>query len=317
MLQNSSVNYFGVEKPLRASAVDPNGEDAPSRDAVQVASAQVTLAEGLSARYLTRSAADSTDMMALWPSEDAPTHIISCVEGDLETLSDGRKNPSVQRIRLSDGQVETILRGMEGCDGIRLTPWGSILATEETDDGGAYEIIRPLAIDDSTITDRAAGTIVKSNAGPETRIAKRSALATLRWEGLHVYPNGVVYFGDELRPGDRENASGDKIANADGGAMYKFVPAALWSGDTPIASLAESPLVAGQNYAMQLSCVESGIQFGQGCEVGGGTWVEVSATNAPAGLRLAKPITAPNTVKILPPINEIVRSFCVTLIIEV
>jgi secreted PhoX family phosphatase len=64
--------------------------------------------------------------------------------------------------------------------------------------------------------------------------------------------------------------------------MYKFVPATLWSGNTPIASLAESPLVAGQNYAMQLSCVESGIQFGQGCEVGGGTWVEVSATNAPA-----------------------------------
>ncbi|WP_162559955.1 alkaline phosphatase PhoX [Methylotetracoccus oryzae] len=281
MLGNASLNYFGVEAPLAKSAVDPNGEDTPSRDPGQAASSLITLADGLSARYLTRSAADSTDMMAFWPSDDAPTHIISCVEGGLETLGNGLKNPSVQRIRLSDGKVDTILRGMEGCDGIRLTPWGSILATEETDDGGAYEIIRPTLINDSTITDRTTGTIVKADDAVETRIAKRPALAKLRWEGLQVYPNGVVYFGDELRPGDREDAGGNKIADSDGGAMYKFVPTTPRTGAERINALSDSPLVSGNNYAMRLSCLESGVQYGQGCEVGSGSWVPVSASNAP------------------------------------
>jgi secreted PhoX family phosphatase len=98
---------------------------------------------------------------------------------------------------------------------------------------------------------------------------------------LHVYPNGVVYFGDELRPGDREDGAGNKIADADGGAMYKFVPSVLRSGDALITNLDESPLKDGTNYAMAISCLEGVVQTGQGCEVGRGVWVKVSAANAP------------------------------------
>ena len=75
-------------------------------------------------------------MMAFYPA-DKPTHLVSCIEGGSQTLSNGKLNPSVQRIDLKTGKVETILRGLTSCDGIRTTPWGTILATEETNDGGA------------------------------------------------------------------------------------------------------------------------------------------------------------------------------------
>jgi secreted PhoX family phosphatase len=282
LLSDGSLNYFGFEKPVAKSAVDPNGADQPSRAPGQPASAQIALAEGLTVRYLTREAANHTDMMAFWPSEQGATHIISCIESDLETLTDGRKNPSVQRIDLASGEAQTILRGMNGCDGIRLTPWGTIVATEENSDGGVYEILNPLVINNSTVSNRAKGTILRANGSPESRIVKRTALPLVAYEGLHLYPNGVMYFGDELRPGDREDASGDKIPDADGGALYKFVPKKLRTGNEPITSLDQSPLVAGKNYAMQISCLEDTAQFGQGCEIGGGTWVPVSAAKATA-----------------------------------
>ncbi len=75
-LGNGSLNYFGVAALLAKSAVDPNGEDMPSGDPRQTASTLVTLTDDLSVRYLTRSAAGSTDSMACWPSDGAPPHII-------------------------------------------------------------------------------------------------------------------------------------------------------------------------------------------------------------------------------------------------
>ncbi len=69
------------------------------------------------------------------------------------------------------------------------------------------------------------------------QVAWRNALATLSWEGLHVYPNGVVYFGDELRPGT-------DAADADGGAVFKFVPTIPRNPKAgKITSLDQSPLV--------------------------------------------------------------------------
>jgi secreted PhoX family phosphatase len=112
-----------------------------------------------------------TDMLTFFPA-DNPTHLITCVEGGREVINeDGKLNPSVQRIHLSTGQVHTILRGMERCDGIRTTPWGTILATEETEDGGVYEILDPLATTEQRVLDRATGQV----SGPN-HIAKRPAL---------------------------------------------------------------------------------------------------------------------------------------------
>lgn len=239
-LETGTARLFGFTKPVTASATTPSGF---ARSPDQPASAQIALAQGLQVRYLTRTAAQNTDQMAFWPTDNAPTHLITCVE-EFERQVIGqfpngteKYNPSVQRIRLADGKVETVLRGMEGCDGIRATPWGSVVATEETDDGGVYEILNPLATGNFTVQDRATGAIVNTAGAPDTaQIAKRAALPTIAWEGLELLPSGVVIGGDELRPGTP--------ADADGGSMFKFVPAVPHAGGA-IASLAESPLVAG------------------------------------------------------------------------
>lgn len=275
LLKKASQSYFGIDAPLMTSAVDPNGEDVPTRSATDAAADHITLAKGLEVRYLTRDAANSTDMFAFWPLDGKPTHLITCIEVDRENLADGRLNPGVQRISLADGKVETVLRGLQSCDGIRTTPWGTILATEEEDDGGAYEILDPAATTDVSVVARNGNDFTDASGKPVSgQVAWRNALATLSWEGLHVYPNGVVYFGDELRPGT-------DAADADGGAVFKFVPTIPRNPKAgKITSLDQSPLVSGTNYAMQISCVNSKAQFGQGCEVGGGTWIEIKDARA-------------------------------------
>jgi hypothetical protein len=278
VLRNSSMHWFGVQGPLDASAPATTGN---YRTPSQSAADQVLLANSLKAEYVTRIAANAADMFAFWPNDDAPTHLIFCIEGgrqDLGTFLPGeviRKfNPSVQSVKLSDGSVQTILRGMTACDGIRRTPWQTILVTEETSTGGAYEIINPLQQRNHTITDRALGSIIDENGLPSLSIVKRTALPTMAWEGIAVLPTGVVIAGDELRPGTG-------TPDVDGGAIFKFVPAAPRTAQGPISSLSESPLASGNVYALRISCT-TGVQFGQGCEVGSGAWIAVGAATARA-----------------------------------
>lgn len=274
-LKTKSEKLFGFEKPLAASAPATSGA---YRTTSQSAWDQVLVAHGLKVEYLTRNAANATDMMAFYPAAN-PTHLVTCVEGSRQLLIDvngnglydagDKLNPSVQRIDLRSGAVETVLRGMSGCDGIRTTPWGTILATEEKTDGGAYEILNPIAVTGQTVIDRALGAVTDP-----VRVAKRAALPAMAWEGLTVLPSGVVIAGDELRPGSP--------ANADGGAIFKFVPSAPRYTDTgPVGALVESPLAAGYVYAMQVSCT-TGQQYGQGCEVGNAAWIAVNAATARA-----------------------------------
>ncbi len=265
-LATNSKMLFGVAAPLDASAPATSGA---YRTASQTAEDQILAADGLKVEYLTRNAANHTDMMAFYPASN-PTHLINCVEGDLETLVSGKLNPAVQSVNLATGEVKTLLRGMDRCDGIRTTPWGTVLATEEADDGAAYEIFDPLSLTDVAVTDRATGAV-----SDPAHVAKRAALPTMAWEGLEVLPSGVVIGGDELRPGG--------TSNADGGAMFKFVPAVARAADAgAITDLSQSPLVAGAVYALQVSCVNSKQQFGQGCEIGNGGWVSVNAATARA-----------------------------------
>lgn len=248
------------------------------------AMSHLQLAEGLHAEFLTREMGNHADQFDFYPAEN-PTHLIACIEGGDEVIDGASKmNPSVQRINLDDGTVETILRGMNRCDGIRTTPWGTILATEESSDGAAYEIMSPLSTTEITITERGAkgelGSIANADGSVATNVAKRIALPTMAWEGLEVLPSGVVIGGDELRPGSYDfkldNNGSEVVYNkdTDGGAIFKFVPNSL--GTTSITDLTQSPLVAGKTYAMQVSCVGGRQQFGQGCEVGNASWLEIS-----------------------------------------
>jgi hypothetical protein len=264
LLHAQSEKLFGFNEPLKESAPATTGT---YRTPDQKAMDQVLVAKGLKVEYLTRSAANSTDMMAFFPAEK-PTHLISCIEGSRAEVVPGKYNPSVQSINLATGQVETILRGMSGCDGIRTTPWGTILATEEKTDGGAYEILNPLSVSNQTVLDRATGAVTDP-----TNIVKRTALPAMAWEGLAVLPSGVVIAGDELRPGTA-------AADVDGGAIFKFVPQTPRTGNDKIAALADSPLAFGFVYAMQVSCVNNKQQYGQGCEIGNAAWVPVNAATA-------------------------------------
>lgn len=282
LLSASSLKLFGTGRPLVTSApstLDAAGDAIPFRAPQQPASAQLLLAGGLRAEYVTRGLGDSGDMIALWPNDDSPTHLIVCIEGDREaigSLPDGRVkyNPSVQRVRLSDGKVETLLRGLSGCDGIRRTAHGTVLATEEEDDGGAYEIYEPLATSEETVVDRATGDVVDASNAASGHIVRRMALPTIAWEGIATLPSGAVIAGDELRPGSNG-------PDSDGGAIFKFIPSQPWTGGPP-ATFPDSPYADGRVYALQISCRDDRQQYGQGCEIGNGGWVEVGALTATA-----------------------------------
>jgi hypothetical protein len=263
---------------FRGALTEPTPQDAvPYRLPSQPAQDQVLLAPGLSVEYLTRGAANRTDQMAFFPKQ-SPTHLITCVEVDRQQIGTfpggaAKFNPSIQRIDLATGQVSTILRGMNHCDGIRTTPWGTILATEETDDGRAYEMLSPLTTTEEVVIDRARGEVRNSSGQLSTRIAQRPALPTLAWEGLAVLANGVVFAGDEQLPGE-------PVADGDGGAIYKFIPSQPFSAGDLGGDLSRSPLVSGNVYAFQAHCKPGNPLYGQGCEVGAGRWIRVSASQA-------------------------------------
>ena len=265
-LSSRSSVLFGIQQPLHQSVSKTTDRTTSNRP-----EDIVILAAGLKAEFLTREAAHHADMFAFWPNDLNPTHLIFCIESNREEISAGKWNPSIQRIDINSGKVETIVRGMHGCDGIRRTPWGTILATEERPDGHAYELLDPLVVTNIVLIDRKSGKNSDS-----THFVQRDALPTMAWEGLIVLGSGVVIGGDELRPGS--TASGDN-----GGSIYKFIPENS-PGEKKIDTLKESPLVSGNVYALRVDCQaqshRSFPQFGQGCEVGNATWVSVSAENA-------------------------------------
>ena len=276
-LKEDSLKYFGILAPIGASETITVPRK-PGQSAMDL----IKLAPGLKASIVTRKAGNSADMLAFWPSDTNPTHIVTCIEAGNDpvgTFPSGQPKltPSVQTVNLATGEVKTILRGMRVCDGIRRTPWNTIVATEETDDGGLYEILNPLTTPDLTLVARGASEVVDTNgAAVATGLVEyRGAVGKLAWEGLDLTKQGIVYYGDEERPGTGG-------ADFDGGSLFKFVPELQWDG-IPVVDLSQSPLVAGSVYAYQASCQartsNSFPQFGQGCEIGEGAWVKVDADN--------------------------------------
>lgn len=88
-------------------------------------------------------------------------------------------------------------RGTISCDPVRRTAWGTIVVGEEmgpttnptTPGGWLLEIIRPLTTTEVQF-DRVTGVL----SGPEAgNVATRPAPGRLAFEGLAVYPNGVMY----------------------------------------------------------------------------------------------------------------------------
>ena len=102
-------------------------------------------------------------------------------------------NGAVSVTDLKTGAVSVIAQRADWnrLDGIRWTPWGSLLVTEETTGGKVFELF--FAKNDPTTVDR---------------IEERTELGALRHEGIDVASDGSVFVIDELT----------------GGSIFKFVP---------------------------------------------------------------------------------------------
>jgi secreted PhoX family phosphatase len=256
-LRDHASQEFGVGKPLAASSARSISREEAQADPRRLA----TLADGLRARVVTSGvAAPNIDMIALWPNDTNPTHLIFCNE-------EGVTAPGLQRLELATGQVQTILTGTTACDPARRTPWGTILFGEEAgggpNGGRLYELIHPLATTGVTL-DRATGAF--SGGVGAQNLTARPAIGRLSFEGQAIYASGVLYFGDEQRPNN----------GTPGGAYFKFVPTApRAAGAPPITSLDQSPLVAGSIYGLRVGKRAGATDYGQGTQLGFGVWVPI------------------------------------------
>ncbi len=256
-LHARSKDLFGVGKPLEQSSAASIGQSEALANPLHL----VTLAGGLKATVVTAGSAPNVlDQSALWPDDTHPQWLVTCNEG-------GTSDPGLVRINLATGQSETIVTGTASCDPVRRTPWGTIVFAEEAGGGptgGAlYELSDPVNTTGVTL-DRATGTF-SGGVGTEN-LAARPALGRLSFEGLAMYPSGLVYYGDENRP-----ATGTA-----GGAYFKFIPSApLRGGPRHPSSLDDSPLVSGSIYGLRLGLRGGATDYGQGTETGFGQWISV------------------------------------------
>ena len=102
-------------------------------------------------------------------------------------------NGAVSVTDLKTGTVSVIAQRADWnrLDGIRWTPWGSLLVTEETTGGQVFELF-----------------FAKNDPTTVERIEERTELGALRHEGIDVATDGSVFVIDELN----------------GGSIFKFVP---------------------------------------------------------------------------------------------
>jgi len=227
----------------------------------------VTLAPLLRARVVTTTPLSlDIDMIALWPDDARPTHLIACNEG-------GPTDPGLIRVELATGQTNTIVSGTTSCDPAHRTPWGTIVFAEEAgggpNGGRLYELLDPVHTT-NVLLDRAAGTF-SGGQGAQNLIV-RPALGRLSFEGIALYSNGVVYYADENRPS----------AGTAGGAYFKFIPSTLRSSSAgPITSLSQSPLVSGSIFGLRLGLRSGATDYGQGTQAGFGRWVPIPSSADP------------------------------------
>jgi hypothetical protein len=97
-------------------------------------------------------------------------------------------------------------------------------------------------------------------------VVSRSAAGRLSYEGIVLYPSGLMYYGDENRP----------LNGLPGGAYFKFVPTHPWTGGPPLTDLSQSPLADGTVYGLRLGKRSGNTDYGQGTNTGLGTWVLVT-----------------------------------------
>lgn len=96
-----------------------------------------------------------------------------------------KEMPSLTRLQLATGKTTTLIKGLYAADGLKWTPWNTLLLGQEFSEGFVYEV------------------------NPENgHHIKRPLLGMFSHEGIAITPNGIVYLADEHQHG----------------AIYKFIP---------------------------------------------------------------------------------------------
>jgi hypothetical protein len=110
---------------------------------------------------------------------------------------------SVSVVDLQTGMTRLLARdpSYNALDGIRWTPWQTLLFAEEVEDGRLFEIVLN--------SDLVSGTVID-----------RPAVGRLAHEGIDIDADGNIYVVDE----HRGLTEGCAIGKPCGGGIYKFVP---------------------------------------------------------------------------------------------
>lgn len=123
-------------------------------------------------------------------------------------VRDHAEGGAVSVVDLKTGAASVLAqdRSYNALDGIRWTPWGTILFAEEITGGRLFEIV----LDNNDLT---KGTV-----------HDRPAVGRLAHEGIAVGPDGAVYVVDELRGLSTTCEIAGALVSPCGGGIYKFVP---------------------------------------------------------------------------------------------
>lgn len=112
---------------------------------------------------------------------------------------------TVSVVDLKTGETKILAQdpGYDALDGIRWTPWGTVLFAEEVTGGRLFEIF----LDGNDLM----------NA---TAVVDRPSVGRMAHEGIDIGPDGEVYVVDE----HRGETGGCDLGTPCGGGIYKFVP---------------------------------------------------------------------------------------------
>jgi hypothetical protein len=120
-------------------------------------------------------------------------------------VRDEPEGGAVSVVDLETGETKVLAQdaSWNALDGIRWTPWGTVLFAEEIDGGRLLEIV----LDENDPMTAAA-------------VVDRPAVGRLAHEGIDVDAEGNVYVVDE----HRGQTEGCALGTPCGGGIYKFVP---------------------------------------------------------------------------------------------
>src|SRR5262245_48508736 len=124
-MENKSQTLFGFGQPLTQSST----ANLTQAQALADPDGLVTVAKGLKVGVVSAGKAPpNIDQKILCPVSN-PQWILACNE-------EGIPQPSLVKISLATGSSTTIAWGIDSCDGIRATPWGTVLFAEEAGTSG-------------------------------------------------------------------------------------------------------------------------------------------------------------------------------------